>query len=121
MAGNDSRPSLPREELTRPTTSLFRLIHELHQTITSSIDTSLSWEQLNAPALNYTLIRPIIDGLLPEHANDTRFLRKESKTASGLLNVPGDGEAALGSDKPTETCLGAVLFALMANRSVSIF
>jgi hypothetical protein len=119
MAGEDGHPDPPAEPLTKPTTSLFRLVHELHQTITSSIDTSLSWEQLNAPALNYTLIRPIIDELLPEHANDTKYLRKESKTASGLLNVPGDGEATLGTDKPTETCLGAVLFALMANRSAA--
>lgn len=114
MVRNNDHPLEP----TRPTPSLFNLIHELHQTITSSIDTSLSWEQLNAPALNYTLIRPIIDGLMPEHANDIAFQNKDSKTVSGLLNVPGDGEAALGSDKKLETCLGAVLFALMANRSV---
>jgi len=116
MAGDEENSTPAGIRPVKPTTSLFHLIHELHQTVTASIDTSLSWEQLNAPALNYTLVRPIIDDLLPEHANDTHFLRKTSKTASGLLNVPGDGEAALGSDRKLETCLGAVLFALMANR-----
>jgi hypothetical protein len=97
------------------TTSIFNLIHDLHQTITASIDTSLTWDQLNSPAINYTLVRPIIDRLLPDNeANGTA--PKQPKSASGLLDIPGDQEAAIGSPAKTETCLGAVLFALMANR-----
>ena len=106
-------------DTTKPlsTSSIFNLIHDLHQTITASIDTNLSWDQLNSPAINYTLVRPIIDRLLPD--NDTNGAApKRTKSASGLLDVPGDQEASIGSPAKLETCLGAVLFALMANRYV---
>jgi hypothetical protein len=97
------------------TSSIFNLIHDLHQTITSSIDTSLSWDQLNSPAINYTLVRPIIDRLLPDE-DASAALPKRNRSTSGLLDIPRDQEASVGSPAKLETCLGAVLFALMANR-----
>lgn len=109
-----------------PTSSIFALIHDLHQTITSSIDTSLTWDQLNSPAVNYSLIRPIIDRLDPENPPKTAVNKAAdvpgAKTASGLLNLPTGGEGSHDGNESAldvgkrETCLGAVLFALMANR-----
>lgn len=96
--------------------SVFALIHELHRTITDAIDTSLNWEQLNSPAVNYTLIRPIIERLVPTSEKGA----KRPTTADSLLAVPSQagseedgravGTAGQGSD------LGMILYALMANR-----
>lgn len=94
--------------------TVFSLIHELHRTITESIDTSLNWEQLNSPPVNYTLVRPIVERLVPAAEKE-----KSKRTADGLLAVPTlaseeDGRGAkadgIGSD------LGMILYALMANR-----
>jgi len=93
--------------------TVYGLIHELHTTITKSIDTSLSWEALNSPPVNYTLVRPIVDKLCPKAA--------ESKVRSGdRLTVPlGNGEeAGLGGEGEADggMGLGMILYALMANR-----
>ena len=99
--------------------SLFALIHDLHATITTSIDSSLSWDQLNSPPVDYSLVRPIIDKLVSESDE-----KHEATTGTALLSVPAGNDdntnAELGAQtsQPIETCLGAVLFALMANRSV---
>jgi hypothetical protein len=101
--------------------TVYGLIHELHTTITKSIDTSLSWEALNSPPVNYTLVRPIVEKLCPKAA--------ESKLKSGdRLTVPlGNGEeAGLGNGQREGEGnggmgLGMRLYALMANRYVSSF
>jgi hypothetical protein len=97
--------------------TVYGLIHELHTTITKSIDTSLSWEALNSPPVNYTLVRPIVEKLCPKAA--------ESKMKSGdRLTVPlGNGEEA-GLEREEGDGgmgLGMILYALMANRYVSLF
>jgi hypothetical protein len=99
--------------------TVYGLIHEFHTTITKSIDTSLSWEALNSPPVNYTLVRPIVEKLCPKAA--------ESKMKSGdRLTVPlGNGEeAGLGNGQGEGEGeggmgLGMILYALMANRYVS--
>ena len=103
--------------------TVYGLIHELHTTITKSIDTSLTWEALNSPPVNYTIVRPIVERLCPRVA--------ENKLKSGLgdrLEVPGNGngedtEAASGSAAGVGEDgrgLGMILYALMANRYVSL-
>jgi hypothetical protein len=79
-------------------TSIFALIHTLHSTITDAIDTSLTWDQLNSPPVNYTLVRPIVDRSAP------RVDTKKANTEAG-----SKGNIA-------EISLGGVLYALMANR-----
>ena len=98
--------------------TVYGLIHELHTIITKSIDTSLSWEALNSPPVNYTLVRPIVERLCPKAA--------QSKVRSGdRLTVPlGNGEeAGLGDEGGADVGmgLGMILYALMANRYVSSF
>jgi hypothetical protein len=117
-----SKPTNPTQG-TDPTgienQTVYGLIHELHTTITKSIDTSLSWEALNSPPVNYTLVRPIVEKLCPKAA--------ESKLKSGdRLTVPlGNGEeAGLGNGQREGEGeggmgLGMILYALMANRYVS--
>jgi hypothetical protein len=94
-------------------TSIFALIHTLHSTITDAIDTSLTWDQLNSPPVNYTLVRPIVDRSAPRV--DTK------KANTDHLSVPGNverGETAEAGSKGNiaEISLGGVLYALMANR-----
>lgn len=101
--------------------TVYALIHELHTTITKSIDTSLSWEALNSPPVNYTLVRPIVEKLCPKAA--------KYKVKSGdRLTVPlGNGEEAGLGDRQGEgegeggMGLGMILYALMANRYVTSF
>jgi len=120
-----SRPTNPTQgngTIEMQDQTVYGLIHELHTTITKSIDTSLSWEALNSPPVNYTLVRPIVEKLCPKAA--------ESKARSGdRLTVPlgngeeagfagggggeGEGDGGMG--------LGMILYALMANRYVSSF
>lgn len=100
-------------------TSIFDLIHELHATITRSIDTSLSWEQLNSPPINYTLVRPIVDRFAPRpHA------AKSTAVKSDTLAVPVAGEGGESGTTKVQTSmdevvpLGGILYALMVNRFV---
>jgi len=95
--------------------TVYGLIHELHTTITKSIDTSLSWEALNSPPVNYTLVRPIVEKLCPKAA--------ESKVKTGdRLTVPtvGGEEAAFTTQRDGGMGLGMILYALMANRYVHL-
>ena len=98
-------------------TSIFALIHELHATVTQSIDTSLTWEQLNSPPINYTLVRPIVERFAPKAVKE-----KLPACANGLLAVPraGDGGEAgasrSGAESESMVSLGGLLYALMANR-----
>jgi hypothetical protein len=97
--------------------SLFDLIHELHATVTRSIDTSLSWEQLNSPPINYTLVRPIVDRFC---LRDVDGKLSDVKT-SVYLGVPPSGIRKPDKGKgitrhEPEVSLGGILYALMANR-----
>ena len=95
--------------------SIFSLIHEIQALVAASIDTALTWEQLNSPPINYTLVRPIVERVSP-FASD-----QDEKTVAELLNATRSVEAghgsALGSSSSRRSLsLGAVLFAFMANR-----
>lgn len=72
---------------------VYTLIHELQASVTDAIDTSLTWDQLNAPNVNYALVRPIVERYTPD----------------------SDGD---GNDANDDLSLGEVLYALMANRCV---
>jgi len=99
--------------------TVYGLIHELHTTITKSIDTSLSWEALNSPPVNYTLVRPIVEKLCPKAAEskarsgDRLTVPIVGGEEAGLENGQGEGDGGMG--------LGMILYALMANRYVSSF
>ena len=99
--------------------TVYGLIHELHTTITKSIDTSLSWEALNSPPVNYTLVRPIVEKLCPKAAEskvrsgDRLTVPLVGGEETGLENGQGEGQGGMG--------LGMILYALMANRYVSSF
>ena len=101
--------------------SIFALIHELHSTITKSIDTSLSWDQLNSPPVNYTVIRPIVERLNPSPSPTPGEKRNQHRYSGRTLTVPskqrseedGHGHKVLGEGGMG---LGMVLYALMANR-----
>ncbi|WWC89900.1 uncharacterized protein L201_004829 [Kwoniella dendrophila CBS 6074] len=114
MTSNSS--SLP-SPLPAPT-SLFSLIHELHSTINDSIDTALSWDQLQSPPINYTLVRPIVQRFAPKVDDE-----KREGTATPALPLPktqdggesGVTKKIVGGETDGLT-LGMVLYALMANR-----
>lgn len=125
----DEEPAIPNHPLP---VSIFSLIHELHETVTRSIDSSLSWDQLNSPPINYTLIRPILDSLNPVNTGSERDKKpggRKGGAGGGSLGVPdgirseedgiyknnhhrngGEGENV------ERISLGMVLYALMANR-----
>ncbi len=106
-----------RQSTLFPWGKMFNLILELHDTVTQSIDTALSWDQLNSPPVNYTLVRPIVEKFSSGFTGD--------KYASGLLAVPTDpresgssqGQAP-GQTGIEQVSMGGVLYALMANRFV---
>jgi hypothetical protein len=103
MTGNDQEQTV------------YGLIHELHTTITKSIDTSLSWEALNSPPVNYTLVRPIVERLCPKAAEEK--MKAGDRLTVPLRNDSGE-EAGLGSEGDWGMGLGMILYALMANRYV---
>lgn len=82
-----SEPTAPAEEASSPKT-VYGLIHALQLEIVTAIDSSLSWEELTAPGINYTIVRPIVERYTPK----------------------------ADSDEDASHCLGAILYALMANR-----
>jgi hypothetical protein len=104
--------------------SIFSLIHEIHATVTTSIDTSLSWDQLNSPPINYSLVRPIIERFT--ELSSTSDIEKDSKYDEANhrhLDVPvsddgGESGQAVRVTARARVSLGAILYALMANRSV---
>lgn len=115
MPADPSPPSAPP-----PPSTVFSLIHELHATVTSSIDTALSWDQLNSPPINYTLVRPIVARFSPHQVES----EKRPTAGDGLLDVPRQGAergpsragAGAGAGETGQASLGAILYALMANR-----
>ncbi|WRT67253.1 uncharacterized protein IL334_004220 [Kwoniella shivajii] len=113
MSASSSPPSpLP------PPTTIFSLIQELHNTINDSIDTALSWDQLQSPPINYTLVRPIVQRFEPK-ADDEK--RQAASTPSLALPRAEDGGESGLPKKPIASemdgpSLGMVLYALMANR-----
>ncbi|OCF71722.1 nonselective cation channel [Kwoniella mangroviensis CBS 8886] len=117
MTTSGTSSSLP-SPLPAPST-LFALIHELHTTINDSIDTALSWDQLQSPPINYTLVRPIVQRFAPKVDEGS----KPTGTATPALAVPtfqDGGESGVtrkivGGDADGPS-LGMVLYALMANR-----
>lgn len=95
--------------------SLFHLIHELHTTVVQAIDTSLSWDQLNSPPINYTLVRPLVE----RYGNQVAKQTGGAPTASTLLPTRRDNERGhpVAEDVAIRpSSLSGVLFALMANR-----
>ncbi len=72
----------------------FPLIHELHQIVADAIDTGLTWDQINAPDINYNLIRPIIR-------------RMDYRKGRDRLKPPNASR---------DPSIGVILFAIMANR-----
>jgi hypothetical protein len=106
-------PPKPKDKAT-----IYSLIHELHRTITKSIDTSLSWDQLNSPPVNYTLVRPIVE----RFCHPLAVVEGDVKKRNEFLGVPDGGESGAGSGAGARISgagLGMVLFALMANRYAS--
>lgn len=121
--------------------SVYELIHSLHEAVKSSIDTALSWEDLNSPPVNYTVVRPLVKRFSPdglhgqgkgEHDGAKSGIRGPSgpsasssspgKKGNGFLRPDDRGESgrAGGSGQSAQQeegiTLGAVLYALMANR-----
>lgn len=119
-----------------PPRSVFELIHSLHEAIKDSIDTSLSWEDLNSPPVNYTVVRPLVKRFSPtstrqqeagistegtsraRHAASGPSAHNQSASDRFLRPHDGgeDGRAGTGHQQEEGTTLGAVLYALMANR-----
>jgi hypothetical protein len=99
--------------------TVYSLIHELHNTITKSIDTSLSWETLNGPPVNFSIVRPIVERLCPKVAEEK--VRSGDRLVVPVLGEDG-GEAGVenGSGEEQGEGLGIILFALMANRYVPL-
>lgn len=95
------------------TTTLFGLIHELHDTISKSVDTALSWEVLGSPPINYSLIRPLISRL-SAHISFSPSSRRR-KGGDSKLAVPSP-RSRHGKHADSQLGLGRVIYALMANR-----
>jgi len=77
-------------ESVTPTT-VYGLIHALYATVVEAVDTPIGWDGLLAPAVAYTIVKPIVQKFAPKPLKD---------------DTPEDASNSL----------GAVLFALMANR-----
>lgn len=101
-------------------TTIFALIHELHATISDAIDTSLSWDTLNSPPINYSLVRPIVERFTPQPP-DEKAKGALKLAGTQLLGPPkpdrgesGDGTAV--QEDANAISFGGVLYALMVNR-----
>jgi hypothetical protein len=70
-------------------TTVYGLIHGLAATVVDAIDAPLDWDALLSPSVSYTVIRPIVQRFAPKFG---------------------------GKEEDAGPSLGAVLFALMANR-----
>lgn len=71
--------------------TVYGLIHALYATVVEAVDQPLAWDALLAPAVSYTIVKPIVHKFAPKPLKD---------------------------DTAEEACnsLGGVIFALMANR-----
>ena len=128
MVGDGGESSTSAQASTLVPKTVYSLVHYLHTTINQSIDTSLNWEQLNSPPINYTLVKPLISSLFPGSYDEgpATVRSDESYRASRLLSVSRtnsgygeDGQPAptTSQDQGEHTGTGAVLYALMINRS----
>lgn len=97
-------------------TSIYHLTHEIHQTVTRSIDTALSWDQLNSPSVNYTLVRPIVD----RYAGQPSSSEKQESRRQDQLRPDSESAPWTRNVERGDVKLGSVLYALMANRSVAL-
>lgn len=86
-------------------TTVYALIHELHARITSDIDAVLTWDELKSPAFTFSVVKPILDRYTPDGNEPVA----PAKPAGG---DDDDDEEDVDASKS----LGAVLYALMANR-----
>lgn len=78
--------------------TVYGLLHELHARITTDVDAVLSWDELKTPAFQFSVIKPILDRYTPD----------------GVAEDSDDEDDEEGTD--ASKSLGAVLYALMANR-----
>ncbi|WVQ98885.1 hypothetical protein IAU59_006016 [Kwoniella sp. CBS 9459] len=105
-----------------PPANVFSLIHELHVTITEAIDTALSWDQLQSPPVNYTLVRPIVQRFSPKKDPENENAEKKGDDVLRAKRVDDGGESGVPKARPAQgqsregPSLGMVLYALMANR-----
>ena len=111
------------EEVPPVPTTIFALIHELHTTISDAIDTSLSWDTLNSPPINYSLVRPIVERFTPKPP-DEKVKGALKLAGTQLLSAPKPdrGESGNGTaiqDDAGAVSFGGVLYALMVNRCAS--
>lgn len=90
LASDILPPPSPSPSSPLDATGVYELILALHTEILETIDTTLTWEELQQPSVNFSFVRPIIE----------KFAPKEDKS---------------GSDE-ARASLGAVLYACMANR-----
>lgn len=89
-------------------TTVYELIHELYARITHDIDAVLTWEELKSPAFTFSVVKPILDRYTP---TDDPPPVPAKPTSAGDANDSDDEE-----DIDASKSLGAVLYALMANR-----
>lgn len=81
--------------------TVYGLLHELHARITADVDAVLSWDELKTPAFQFSVVKPILDRYTPE-----------PEDAKAAADDEDDDEETTDASKS----LGAVLYALMANR-----
>lgn len=84
-------------------TTVYGLLHELHARITADVDAVLTWDELKSPAFQFSVVKPILDRYTPDEATLAQAAKDD------------DDEDNVDASKS----LGAVLYALMANRYVT--
>lgn len=84
-------------------TTVYGLLQELHARITADVDAVLTWDELKSPAFQFSVIKPILDRYTPDEATLAQAAKDD------------DDEDNVDASKS----LGAVLYALMANRYVA--
>lgn len=81
--------------------TVYGLLHELHARINADVDAVLSWDELKTPAFQFSVVKPILDRYTPDDA-----------AAAAAQEADDDDDDSVDASKS----LGAVLYALMANR-----
>lgn len=84
-------------------TTVYGLLHELHARIVADVDAVLTWDELKSPAFQFSVVKPILD----------RYTADETAIAQACKD-DDDNDDNVDASKS----LGAVLYALMANRCV---
>ncbi|RXK38635.1 hypothetical protein M231_04141 [Tremella mesenterica] len=105
--------------------TIFDLIHDLHKTITTAIDSSLSWDTLNSPPVDYSLVRPIVERFRfgDKEQRGSGSSESKSKLGEGRRDYETSGDRGeTGNVSRNEggveegVGLGGLLYALMVNR-----